>query len=52
VAERLPSQVEPSETIAFGAADALAADDIGGDARIVDMTHATASSAGTLLDDL
>jgi hypothetical protein len=51
VVEQLPGQVEPAETRAFRAFNALAADDIGWDAYIVDLTDAAASPAGDLLDD-
>jgi hypothetical protein len=47
----LSSKVELSGATTFRASDALASDDICGDASIIDFTHATTSSAGDLLDD-
>jgi hypothetical protein len=51
MSEQLVSKVELSGTTAFRASDALASDDIYGEASIIDFTHTTASSAGNLLDD-
>ena len=51
MAEQLLSKVELSGTTTFRASDALASDYICGEASIIDFTHATASSAGNLLDD-
>jgi hypothetical protein len=51
MSEQLPSKVELSGTTTFRASDALASDYICGEASIIDFTHATASSAGNLLDD-
>jgi hypothetical protein len=51
VSEQLLSKVELSDTTTFRASDPFASDDICGDASIIDFTHATASSAGDLLDD-
>jgi hypothetical protein len=49
--EQLLSKVELSRATTFRAADALASDDICGEASIINFTRATASSAGNLLDD-
>jgi hypothetical protein len=49
--EQLLSKVELSGATTFRASDALASDDICGEASIINFTRATASSAGNLLDD-
>jgi hypothetical protein len=49
--EQLISKVELSGATTFRACDALASDNICGEASIINFTHATASSAGNLLDD-
>ena len=51
VSEQLPSKVELSGATTFRASDALASDDICGEASIINFARATASSAGNLLDD-
>jgi hypothetical protein len=49
--EQLPSKVELSGATTFRTSDALASDDICGEASIINFARATASSAGNLLDD-
>jgi hypothetical protein len=49
--EQLLSKVELSGASTFRASDALASDDICGEASTINLTRATASSAGNLLDD-
>jgi hypothetical protein len=51
VSEQLPSKVELSGATTFRASDALASNDICRETSVINLTRATASSAGNLLDD-